>query len=256
MPTHQHAPHWPWNSPGGRERRSPAPPGTVSAPLLLSSGPPPAREAARAPQRRRARQPLWFTGVACGLLLCCSPGCFQDQHRQTLLELEQCRAALQQQRDELAAQKATIDELHRRLNTATRLKPDELAQVFHPVRIEIEALSGGFDNDGQPGDDGVVVYLRPIDQEGDPIKAAGEIRIQLYDLEAPAAENLIAEYLVPVEEARRCWYGKLLTYHYAIRVPWPGRPPRNPEITIRATFVDYLSQRVMSAQRTCKVKLP
>lgn len=170
--------------------------------------------------------------------------------------MQVARETIARQNDELAAQKATIDTLEKRVETVRAIRPEDLRKLFHPVKLEIDSLSGGYDTDGRPGDDGVVVYLRPLDDDGDALKVAGQITIQLYDLAAPPGENLIAEYVIPVDEARELWYGKLMTQHYTVRCPWQHSPPRHPEITISASFVDYLTQRVISAQKTCTVKLP
>lgn len=183
-------------------------------------------------------------------------GCYQPPKNDLERELRLREEKIAQLNDQLAAQKATIDELTRRVDTIRAIKPEDLQRVFYPVDIQIDKLSGGYNADDQPGDDGVVVYLRPVDEDGDTLKAAGEIRIQLYDLAADASP-LIAEYVITPDEARELWFGMLMTSHYRIRCPWPrGRAPRHPEITIRAAFTDYLTQRAMTAQRSVTVQLP
>lgn len=136
------------------------------------------------------------------------------------------------------------------------ISDEDLERIFYPEKLVIDKLSGGSDYDGRPGDDGVTVYLRPVDREGNVIKVVGDISIQLYDLAAPPQQNFIGEYKIPVDQAGRLWHGKFLTNHYTIKCPWPHGPPKHTEITIRATFVDYLTKRVISAQTTCTVKLP
>lgn len=206
--------------------------------------------------RRQARA----TPAALTLVLCLAAllpaGCVTPPDMEAERELQLLRDTVADQNDRLAAQKATIDTLTQQIDTIRNIKAEDLAQIFHPVKLVIDRLSGGLKADDQPGHDGVVVYLKPVDAAGDVLKVAGEIRIQLYDLAAPPAQNLIGEYVVPVEQARDLWHGKLMTYHYTVKCPWPHGPPAHPEITIRATFIDYLTQRVMSAQTTCTVELP
>jgi hypothetical protein len=182
---------------------------------------------------------------------CWGPGPIDLERR-----LQLARETIARQTDELAARQATIETLTREHDQQRAIKPEDLRKIFYPEKLEIESLSGGYDSDGRPGDDGVVVYLKPIDSAGDVLKVAGEIRIQLYDLAAPPAGNFLGEYVFPVEKTREMWYGKLMTYHYAVKCPWLHGPPQNPELTIRATFIDYLTQRVMSAQSVGKVRLP
>jgi len=214
---------------------------------------PPARRIGRDLGARATGRAVLLAGVTTLLL---AGACQTTRRIDYERELQVLRETIAGQQDQLTAQRATIDTLTEQLDTARAIKPEDLAKIFHPVQLEIDRLSGGYDADGQPGDDGVVVYLRPRDAEGDVLKVAGEIRIQLYDLAAPPRENLIGECVIPVEQAREMWHGKLLTNHYTIRCPWPHGPPRHSTITINATFIDYLTQRVLSAQRTCEVRLP
>lgn len=156
--------------------------------------------------------------------------------------------------NELAAQFATISELNKQLMTARAFKPDDLEKIFYPEKLQIDSLTGGENYDSNPGDDGVTVYVRPIDKDGDVVKAAGDVRVELFDL-ARTTDNLIGRYDVPVDAARKLWYGKLGTYHYTVKCPWLHGPPQHDEITLRVTFRDYLTQRVITAQTVVKVKL-
>ncbi len=183
-------------------------------------------------------------------------GCQSPTEISLRREVGDLRATIKQKDNQLVAQKATIDELNGQLRVARSISEEDLKRVFYPEQLVIDKLSGGADYDGQPGDDGVTVYLKPVDKDGDVIKVAGDIRIQLYDLAAAPAQNLVGEYFVPVDQVGKLWHGKLLTDHYTIKCPWPKGPPEHTEITIRAMFVDYLTKRVVSAQATCQVKLP
>lgn len=157
---------------------------------------------------------------------------------------------------QIGALSAALEECNRQLRDARGISPETLDKIFYAESIVIDRLSGGEDYDGQPGDDGVTVYLQPVDRAGDALKVAGEARIELFDLGMPPGRNLIAAYSFPVEKVRESWYGKFWTYHYTFKCPWQHGPPENPEITVRATFVDYLTKRVMTAQTVVKVRLP
>lgn len=152
------------------------------------------------------------------------------------------------------AKDLTIQQLNEQLRVARAIKPDDLQRIFYPDTIEFVRLTGGYNEDGKPGDDGIVVYLQPRDRDGDAIKVAGDIRIELFDL--GDGGTIVGTCTVPADESSKAWYGKFNTYHYTIKCPWKGGPPRNAEITVRATFVDYLTQRVMTNQMACKVALP
>jgi hypothetical protein len=183
-------------------------------------------------------------------------GCETAQSNEKERAITELRDKLATRETQLVSQKATIDGLNEQLAVAKSISEDDLKRIFYPERIEIDRLTGGFDKDGKPGDDGVVVYFRPIDRKGDVIKVAGDVKIQLFDLAAEESKNLIGEYVVPVDKLIDLWYGKMLTNHFSVNCPWLNRRPEHPEITVRLVFVDYLTKRVIATQAVCKVKLP
>ncbi len=207
--------------------------------------------------RRPAPRPVaaWLAAAITAIAACVS-GCQTTADIDLRQEILKLREQVKERDGQIALQQGTIDELHRQLAVARSISEEDLKRVFFPERIQIDRLSGGFDTDGKPGDEGVTVYIQPIDRRGDVIKVPGDVTIQLYDLAAPAGRNLIGEYKLSVDQVAELWHGKLMTQHFRIKCPWPGKPPENPEVTIRVTFVDYLTKRVLTAQSTCKVTLP
>jgi len=199
------------------------------------------------------RRWFWLCAAACLL----TPGCGPNQE---VLDLRRENLRLREQldtcRNETAALQSAVAKLNEQLTTARGLSREDLERLFYPERLEIDKLSGGYDEDGLPGDDGVVIYLRPIDRDGDTIKVVGDIRVELYDLENPSGQKLIGEYFFPADEVSRYWYGKLLTQHFTLKCPWQQGPPQHRELTVRVTFVDFLTQRVVATQTTCQVNLP
>lgn len=168
--------------------------------------------------------------------------------------ISQLEETIAKKDNELAAQLSTINELNKQLLAARQIKPERLDKLFYPERLEFDKLTGGEDYDNQLGDDGVTVYLKPVDRDGDVIKVAGDIRIELFDL-AQTGDNVVGRYEVGVDDVRKLWYGKFMTQHYTIRCPWLKGPPAHNEITVRATFRDYLTQRVVTAQTVVTVRL-
>src|SRR5208282_86299 len=74
------------------------------------------------------------------------------------------------------------------------LPESRLNQLYTTAGLRFGKLTGGFHADSNlTGDTMVKVYVVPIDQDGDPIKAAGTFRIELFDL-ALAGDNRIGEW--------------------------------------------------------------
>lgn len=200
-----------------------------------------------------ARRRLLLASLLGWLALLPSAGCPSAAELELRRRVDQLTGQVTEKDHQLAAQRLTIEQLHQQLGQVRGLTPEDLEKTFYPEKIEIASLSGGDDYDGRPGDDGVTVYLRPLDRDGDAVKVAGDIRVELYDLANPPDQNLIGVYSIGVDQVSQLWYGKFATYHYTVRCPWKDGPPRHDEITIRATFVDYLTQRVITAQTACKI---
>ncbi len=209
----------------------------------------PPAQAASARCRPRARW-AWLLLLSAG-----AAGCNHNQVDALTRELKQARS-----------QNADLREEARRLRQELKARDEHVARLQHLGEKRLELLfrvtglklgrTGGVDLDDTPGDDAVRVYLRPIDRDGHALKAAGSVSIQLFDLAAEPDRNLIARYDFPVEQIAKHWHGGLLTYHYRFDCPWKSGPPRRPEVTVRATFTDYLTGQAFTAQKLITVRLP
>lgn len=197
---------------------------------------------------RRARV---LAGIVLGAGFC---GCAAPQKVDLRSENDRLRRDIANKDQQLVSQQSQIDELNRKLIDARAIRPDDLERIFYPQSIVIDSLSGGEDYDGNPGDDGVTIYLRPIDRDGDTIKVAGDVTIQLFDLAAPGGPAAVGSCSFTAGEIGKHWHGKFLTNHYTLKCPWAGPPPANPELTLRVTFSDFLTQRVLTAQSIVKFK--
>jgi hypothetical protein len=196
----------------------------------------------------------WSAIPLLGLGLLPWAGCAPNETLKLQREITALKDQMQQKDNQLVTQRVTIEDLHKQLDECRGISAQDLAKIFYPEKVVIASLSGGEDYDGRPGDDGITVYLRPVDRDGDAIKVAGHIRIELYDLANPPDENLVGAYDFPVDEVSKLWYGKFATYHYTLRCPWRRGPPKHSEITIRAIFTDFLTKRVVTAQQVCTFK--
>ena len=151
-------------------------------------------------------------------------------------------------------QQLTQAEKDRQIESLQALGGKRLDKIFHVQRIELGQYTGGADLDDRAGDDAVRVYLKPIDQDGATIKAAGSVTIELYDLAAPKGKKLIGTYTWTVDQAAKTWTSFVL-YHYKFDCKWKSGPPAHDDVTVRVAFVDYLSGKRFTAQTACKVKL-
>ncbi len=143
----------------------------------------------------------------------------------------------------------------KQIQTLQGLGEKRLGLLFCVTDIKLGKYTAGVDLDDRPGHDGVRVYLTPIDADGHAIKAAGAVKIQLFDLAAKTGENLVSACDFPVDKIAERWSAGFMTYHYRFECRWKT-PPKHDEITVRVEFTDYLTGKTFTAQKVCKIRLP
>ena len=201
-------------------------------------------------------------GVSALLLLLASAGC-EPAGDKRLRTLQQKADALEVENDRLQRQllegDATLDDCRTQVEVLQALGPRRLEKLFVVDRIELASRTGGADYDDVPGDDGITVYLRPLDADGHVLKAAGEITIELLDTNRPGQPRSLGLYVHnDPEQLRKLWYGAFLTNHYTIKCPWQPDvgPPTNREVTVKATFYDFVTGKRFTATKVVDVALP
>ncbi len=151
--------------------------------------------------------------------------------------------------------RAAIHRLESNATTVPVLPHDRVSRLFTAHGLKLGKLTGGGDLDrGKPGDEGLQIYLVPIDQEGDEIKAAGSFVFEAFDL-AKGGEVRLGRWEIPTAQASKKWLGNALQYGYIFELPWQTVPSAE-EVTIRTTFTDELTGRTFTAQKPVRVDLP
>ena len=162
-------------------------------------------------------------------------------------------ARLQQ---ETAALRNDLAAAQQQAQTLRALGEKRLELLFQVKSLDLGRYTAGYDSDGKPGDEGVRVYLAPIDREGSAIKAAGAVAISLYDLAQAPGRELVGTYNWPVEQIGKQWVSGFLASHFRFDCPWQSGPPAHDEITVRVVFTDYLTGKTFTTQGLAKINLP
>ncbi len=162
-------------------------------------------------------------------------------------QIEQLQLRVNELTQSLRAQQAQIQRLQ-------GLGEDRLENVNRVERISLGRHTGGYDADtAAAGSEAVRVYLQPIDTQGNAIKAAGSVTVQVYDL--ADGPTLLAQCDYPVDQIGQHWTRGLLGSYYVLNCPWTS-PPTRRDLTVRVSFVEYLTGKEFSAQKTIEVDLP
>jgi hypothetical protein len=172
------------------------------------------------------------------------------QTRQSTEEKTRLQNQLEQARRENELLKKQIEVL-------SNLPGDVRAEnLYHLKAIRIGRYTNFYDNDKDGKKETLTVYIHPIDEVGDAIKAAGAFDVQLWDLSSPPKEAMLGQWRIEPESVKKMWFATLLANNYRLTfdaskiIDQLG--PGATALTVKVTFTDYLSGRVFTDQRVIK----
>jgi hypothetical protein len=148
--------------------------------------------------------------------------------------------------------------LERELHDARAACPPEPGAASASVPlvkdIQLGRQTGGYDEDGQPGDEALQVVLVPRDADESPVKAAGSLRVTALDITAEGLKVPVSTWEVPALDLRRTWKSGLFSTGYFVILPWKATPTSE-RLRVVAQFV-ATDGRVYEAERDVTVHLP
>ncbi len=165
-------------------------------------------------------------------------------------------AQLQKERLELQAQIARLEQLTERLQGQVETLAGlpaavEKSYLYRLKQVKLSKYTGLYDQSGDNVADTLRVYLKPVDQDGDIVKAAGLVDVQLWSLEGSAQGAMIGQWRVEPPALRALWYGSLLTINYRLEFELPSAAVAVASpLTVTVQFTDMLSGKVFVQQRS------
>ncbi len=177
-------------------------------------------------------------------------GCKSGQQQADLLnEVGTLKLENQELASKLAESEAQAGRLEGRVKTLEELGANVRTEgLFRLESVKITRYTGLYEEEGK---ETLIVYLQPIDESGDVIKAGGEVDVQLWDLDKAPDEALLGEWRVSAEELKGLWFMTLFSSYYRLTFDVSEKVAeyRNP-LTVRVKFIDYLSGKTFTEERT------
>jgi len=167
-------------------------------------------------------------------------------------ELGALRLENQELASNLAEAEGEAGRLEKQVKTLEELGPKVRAEGLYKLEaVRINRYTGLFDKDEDGKREKLIVYVQPVDSTGDMIKAAGEVDVQLWDLNREAGEALLGEWHVSAEELKELWFDTLLNRNYRLTFDIDEKNAEYERpLTVKVNFTDYLSGKTFSEQRT------
>ncbi len=159
-------------------------------------------------------------------------------------------AALKTQLEQTQAQNA---QLLKQSESLSKLPGEKRADaIYHLKSVKIGSYTNFYDANKTPGATGkknLVVYVQPIDETGDTVKAGGAIEVQLWDLNKKENEARLTQWQVEPNELKTLWLSGMLSSGYRLSFDAAGIVDKfDKPLTVKVNFTDYLSGMTFTEQ--------
>ncbi len=97
-------------------------------------------------------------------------------------------------------------------------------------------LTGGYDADGQPGDEGIMVVLEPQNAAGQYVDAPGPVSIVLLDPAYQGKDGFVARWDYDTTESAQFLRRTLLGKGIHLKIPWSDGPPDHENLILHVRY--------------------
>lgn len=155
---------------------------------------------------------------------------------------------LRKQNQQLRARVAELENLTKATSrpVPTTAGPVDLTQLYLASGLSFGRLTAVEGNT-------VKVYVTPLDQYGESLKAAGGFQIEAFDL-SRGPNALVGQWTFTPEQAKAAWIGRALLYEYVLTCPLPEGAKVEQPLEIRVQFKDLLTKQTIEGKTTAKIK--
>ncbi len=193
--------------------------------------------------------------ILTGCLLILVGGCENGNKKSPLVEQIQ---QLKQEKTELTRQiersENENEQLQKQILVLSGLPEEAKAENLYRLhRIKIGGYTGFYDKDKDGQYEKLIVYIQPIDGEGDIVKATGAVDVQLWDLNKEANQALLGQWHITPGELKKLWFATMITINYRLTFDIADTVENMEEpLTVKVTFTDYLTGKVFKEQKVIK----
>lgn len=149
---------------------------------------------------------------------------------------------------------AENEQLKKQIQVLSGLPPQVKPEKLYDLqRVKITGYTNLYDQDKDGKEEKLIVYLQPIDEDGDIIKAAGAVDVQLWDLDKDDGQAMLGQWHVEPNQLKKLWFATIITINYRLTFDVADKIGTFEEpLTVKVTFTDYLTGKVFKEQKVIK----
>ncbi len=189
----------------------------------------------------------------CVLLL--FAGCENESKKSPLKEeLTRLRREKQQLSLQLEQSKAETEELEGQLKVLIGLEDEVRLENIQALRkVRITKYTNLYDKDKDGKKEKLMVYIQPVDQTADAIKAPGIVDVQLWDLNRKNGQALLGQWHTGPDELKKLWFTSILGASYRLTFDVGDVVDKfESPLTVKMTFTDIMTGKVFKEQKAIK----
>jgi cell division protein FtsB len=185
-------------------------------------------------------------------LLLIFAGCEGDNHVKLLedknAQLEKENRQLQQ---DIEAARAENSKLANQIESLVELSPEvRIDSLYELESVKLTRYTNFYDRDKDGRKEKLIVYIQPVDSQGDIIKASGSIEIELWDLNKDDDKGaLLAKWQIEPDELKKMWFATIVTSNYRLVFDIADVVKSfDQPYTVKMTLTDYVSGKIFIEQ--------
>lgn len=165
---------------------------------------------------------------------------------------------LKTQNSDLAGQlqqsQKQIEQLEKQIQALRNFGPDfKPEDIYNLQKINITRYTNLYDNDEDGKKETLLVYIQPMDEFGDVVKATGLVEVQLWDLDKKDGPPLLGQWKITPPELKKLWFATLITVNYRLSFNVASLVEKfDHSLTVKVKFTDYLSGKTFEEQKVIK----
>jgi hypothetical protein len=182
-------------------------------------------------------------------------GCTSPKEKESVaVQIEQLTQEKTQLQKQIEQSEKENEQLKQQVQVLSEL-PEEvkLENLNRLENIKIGRYTGFFDKDTDGRNEKLIVYVQPTDEQGDSLKAAGTVEVQLWDLNKTNGQAMLGQWKVEPDELKKLWFETLVSIYYRLTFDVADIVDSLEEpLTVKVTFTDYLTGKVFNEQKVIK----